>query len=30
MLYLGLIITAGILYLTAVLYKDDYNDFFKF
>ena len=30
MLYLGLIITVVILYLTAVLYKDDYNDFFKF
>jgi len=30
MLYLGLIVTVAILYLTAVLYKDDYNDFFKF
>ena len=29
-LYLGLFVTALVLYITWLFYKDDYNDFFKF
>ena len=29
-LYLGLAITAVVLYITAKIYSDDYKDFFKF
>ena len=29
-LYLGLAITAVVLYITAKIYADDYKDFFKF
>ena len=29
-LYLGLGITALVLYITAKIYSDDYKDFFKF
>jgi len=29
-LYLGLFVTAIVLYITWLFYKDDYNDFFKF